>query len=116
VVQIFILAPHFVSVPPWIALVWVAVAFWRWQIFQGAWNYPNKIKKTFVVFVCCVGLFLSFGVSFSFQSMISLLLVGFILKLLEMKARKDFVLLIFVAFFILAGQFIEFTNFFAAFY
>ncbi len=116
VVQIFILAPHFVSVPAWIALVWVIVAYWRWQIFQGAWNYPNKIQKTLVVFACCTGLFTSFGVSFSFQSMISLLLVGFILKLLEMKARKDFILLIFVAFFILAAQFIEFTNFIAAFY
>ncbi|RYZ90750.1 MAG: DUF3488 domain-containing protein, partial [Moraxellaceae bacterium] len=56
-VQIFILAPHFVTAPLWIALIWVSVAFWRWRIFQGAWNYPSKVKKTVLVFVCCAGLF-----------------------------------------------------------
>ena len=106
-VQIFILAPHFVTAPWWIAVVWLMVAVWRWRIFQGAWNYPSKFKKTALVAACCVGLFLSLGGSFRFESMVSLLLVGFTLKLLELKNQKDFVLLIFIALFILAAQFIE---------
>lgn len=115
-VQIFILAPHFVSVPWWIGLVWVAVAVWRWRIFQGAWNYPGKLQKTVLVLACCAGLFFSLGSGFKFESMVSLLVVGFTLKLLELKNQKDFVLLIFIAFFILAAQFIEFNHFLAAFY
>ncbi|RYY01475.1 MAG: DUF3488 domain-containing protein [Gammaproteobacteria bacterium] len=115
-IQVFILAPHFVSVPAWIAMLWVYVAFWRWRIFQGAWNYPNKLRKTLLVVACCLGLFLSLGKSFGFESMVSLLLVGFTLKLLELKTKTDFVLLIFIAFFILAAQFIEFNHFLAAFY
>lgn len=116
VIQVFILAPHFVTAPAWIALVWIAVAFWRWRIFKGAWNYPSKIKKTILVFVCCAGLVLTLGARFGFESMVSLLLIGFVLKLLELKNRKDFVLLVFIAFFILAAQFIEFNHFLAAFY
>ncbi len=116
VVQIFILAPHFVTAPVWIAIVWLAVAFWRWRIFQGAWNYPSKLRKTLLVLLCCVGLVLSLGASFRFESMISLLIIGFTLKLLELKNKKDFVLLIFIAFFILAAQFIEFNHFLAALY
>jgi transglutaminase-like putative cysteine protease len=115
-IQVFILVPHFVTAPIWIAVVWVMVAVWRWRIFQGAWNYPSKTKKTLLVAVCCGGLFLSLGASFRFESMVSLLLIGFILKLLELKNRKDFVLLIFIALFILAAQFIEFNHFLAAFY
>ncbi|RYD71009.1 MAG: DUF3488 domain-containing protein, partial [Sphingobacteriales bacterium] len=115
-IQVFILAPHFVTVPVWIAAVWLIVAVWRWQIFQGVWNYPNKLIKTCFVFVCFTGLILSLGVSFNLESMESLLVVGFILKLLEMKTRKDFVLLIFIALFILATQFIEFNHFPAAAY
>ncbi|RYD68943.1 MAG: DUF3488 domain-containing protein, partial [Sphingobacteriales bacterium] len=68
------------------------------------------------MFVCCAGLFLSMGASFRFESMVSLLLIGFSLKLLELKNKKDFVLLIFIAFFILAAQFIEFNHFLAAVY
>lgn len=115
-VQVFILAPHFVSVPFWIGLVWVAVAVWRWRIFQGAWNYPGKLQKTVLVLACCAGLFFSLGSGFKFESMVSLLVVGFTLKLLELKNQKDFVLLVFIAFFILAAQFIEFNHFLAAFY
>lgn len=116
VIQVFILAPHFVTVPAWIAAVWILVAFWRWKIFQGAWNYPTKTRKTLLVFACCAGLFFSLGANFGFESMVSLLLVGFILKLLELKNRTDFVLLIFIALFILAAQFIAFNDFVAAFY
>ncbi len=115
-VQILVLAPHFISAPWWIAIVWLMVAVWRWNIFQGAWAYPNRWHKTFAVIICCAGLFASFGVSFRFESMVSLLLIGFTLKLLEMKTRTDFVLLIFIGFFILAAQFIQFNHFLAVLY
>lgn len=116
VVQVFVLAPHLLHAPLWVAVVWVGVVFWRWRIFQGAGNYPKKLHKTLMVFICSTGLVVSLGLSFNFMSMVSLLLVGFILKLLEVKNRKDFILLVYVAFFILATQFIEFNHFVAAFY
>ena len=115
-IQIFVLVPHFVTVPVWIAIAWISVAFWRWKIFQGAWNYPGKLQKTVLVLGCCLGLYLSLGASFRFESMISLLIVGFTLKLLELKNRTDFVLLILIALFILATQFIEFNHLLAAVY
>lgn len=115
-IQIFVLVPHFSAVAGWIPLVWGAVIFWRWKIFQGAWNYPNKLQKTLVVALCGAGLWLSLGANFSLTAMLSLLLVGSILKLLEIKTRKDFVLLIFLSLFILAAQFIFFNHFLAAFY
>ena len=116
VVQVFILAPHFLAVPVWIVAVWLVVVFWRWKIFQGAWNYPKKLHKTLLVLLCTAGLILSLGLNFSLMAMVSLLLVGFSLKLLEMKNQKDFVLLIYIALFILATQFIFFNHVLAALY
>lgn len=115
-IQVFILAPHFATVPVWIAVMWIAVAFWRWKIFQGAWNYPGKLHKTLLVLFSCIGLYVSMGAGFRYESMVSLLIVGFTLKLLELKNRTDFVLLIFIAFFLIATQFIEFNHLLAAFY
>lgn len=114
--QIFIIAPHLLTVPAWLVAVWVVVALWRWQIFKGAWNYPNKIKKTLFAAVCCAGLVASLGAHLGYESMISLLLTGFILKLLEVKTRRDFVLLVFIALFILSTQFIEYNYMPSAFY
>ena len=116
VAQIFILAPHFAYAPAWIAVVWLFVAFWRWQIFQGAWNYPSKINKTLFVAVCCIGLVTTIGANVGFKVMVSLLLIGFMLKLLELKSRRDFTLLIFLGFFIVATQFIEFNHLLSAIY
>ena len=115
-IQIFILVPHFISIPVWIAIVWISVAFWRWKIFQGAWNYPGKLQKTLLVLGCCLGLYLSLGKGFRFELMVSLLIVGFTLKLLELKNCTDFVLLIFISLFILATQFIQFNHFLVALY
>jgi protein-glutamine gamma-glutamyltransferase len=116
VLQIFIIAPHLLTVPVWLVAVWALVAVWRWQIYKGAWNYPDKIKKTLSAAVCCLGLVVSIGAHLGYESMISLLLTGFILKLLEVKTRRDFVLLVFIALFILSTQFIEYNNMLSALY
>jgi len=116
VLQIFIIAPHLATVPVWLVAVWLVVAVWRWQIFKGAWNYPDKIKKTLCALICCAGLVASLGAQLVYETMISLLLTGFILKLLEVKNRRDFVLLVFIALFILSTQFIEYNNMPSALY
>ncbi|HWV14402.1 MAG TPA: DUF3488 and transglutaminase-like domain-containing protein [Cellvibrio sp.] len=115
-VQSLVLAPHYFSVPGWIGLLWLGVCFWRWKIFRGAWNYPGKLAKTLIVLLATAGLVLSLGKGFSLIAMVSLLLVGSILKLLEIKTRKDFVLLLFISLLVLATQFIFFDDFLAAVY
>lgn len=115
-VQSLVLAPHYFSVPGWIGLLWLGVCFWRWQIFQGAWNYPGKLAKTLIVLLAAAGLVLSLGRGFSLIAMVSLLLTGSILKLLEIKTRQDFVLLLFISLLVLAIQFVFFNDFLAAVY
>lgn len=110
ITQFFIAAPLFFVIPLWISAIFAGVALWRWRILQGAWNYPGKTQKVLVVLLVVAGLIFSFGLRYSLEIMLSLLVLGFVLKLLEIKNQKDFKLLIFIAIFLLATQFILFNS------
>ena len=114
--QAVILAPHVVHVPLWIWGVWLFVVFWRWQIFRGAWGFPGWAVKLVLVASSSAGLYLVYRGSFGVQTMVGLLIVGFILKLIEMRKRGDLLLLCHLGYFVIATQFLFFSNVFAALY
>jgi transglutaminase-like putative cysteine protease len=114
--QVAILLPHLGHAPVWIWSVWLVVVIWRAQIFRGAWNFPGRWVKAFIIGMCCVGLAFTLRGKFDMQGMVSLLLIGFILKLLEMKKRRDFLALCYLGYFVIITQFLFFSNLFAAFY
>lgn len=114
--QAAILAPHVSHAPLWLWAIWLPVIVWRIQIFRGAWNFPGRLIKVLLVGACCAGLLLTLRGKFGMQGMVSLLLVGFILKLLEMKKRRDFLAVCYLGYFVIATQFLFFSNLFAAIY
>lgn len=114
--QAAILMPHVSHAPFWLWLVWLPVVAWRWQIFRGAWSFPSRLVKVVILAICCAGLLLTLRGKFGMQAMVSLLLVGFILKLLEMKKRRDFLTVCYLGYFVIATQFLFFSNLFAALY
>ena len=114
--QAVILAPHVVHVPLWIWGVWLFVVFWRWQIFRGAWGFPGWAVKLVLVASSSAGLYLVYRGSFGVQTMVGLLIVGFILKLIEMRKRGDLLLLCHLGYFVIATQFLFFSSVFAALY
>jgi hypothetical protein len=116
VAQGVILAPHGFHMPFWLWGVWLLAAVWRWQIFRGAWSFPRWPVKALLVVVCTGGLLLVYGGSFGMETMVSLLIVGFVLKLLEVKNRRDLLLLCHLAYFVTATQFLFYSNMLAALY
>lgn len=114
--QAVILAPHVVHTPLWIGGIWLFVVFWRWQIFRGAWGFPGWAVKLVLVASSSAGLYLEYRGSFGVQTMVGLLIVGFILKLIEMRKRSDLLLLCHLGYFVVATQFLFFSNVFAALY
>src|SRR5690606_16848155 len=96
--------------------VWLPVIIWRIQIFRGAWSFPGKLIKGVLVGICCAGLVVTLRGKFGMQGMVSLLLVGFMLKLLEMKKRRDFLAVCYLGYFVIATQFLFFSNLLAAIY
>lgn len=115
IAQAAILAPHVEHAPLWLWAVWAIVVLWRVQVFRGAWPFPGRLLKLTLIVVCCGGLLLTLR-RFNMQAMVVLLLIGFILKLLEMKRRRDFLALCYLGYFVIATQFLFFSNVIAALY
>lgn len=116
VAQGIILVPHISHAPPWIWAIWLVVIFWRLQIFRGAWGFPGQRVKFLLVSSCCAGLYLAYRGSFGMETMVGLLIVGFVLKLVEMKKRSDLIVVCHLGYFVTATQFLFFSNLLAALY
>lgn len=114
--QAVILAPHTTHTPAWIWVIWFLVVGWRWQIFRGAWGYPGRWIKFLLVASCCLGIYWVYRGNFGVQTMVGLLVIGFILKLVEMRKRNDLLLLCHLGYFVVATQFLFFSNVLAAAY
>lgn len=116
ITQTAILAPHLIHAPVWLWVLWLLVTLWRVQIFRGAWRFPSRTIKVVLIAVACFALLVTLRGRFDMQGMVVLLLVGFILKLLEMKKRRDFIALCYLGFFVISTQFLFFSDLLAATY
>ncbi|WP_049721971.1 transglutaminase TgpA family protein [Gilvimarinus polysaccharolyticus] len=104
IAQLIVLLPLIFEVPVWLMALAVVVGGWRWGIAVRDWSFPNKSVRFLLVVVVCVGLLLSFKGSFGMQAMLSLLVAGFVLKLIELKRPSDFYLLGYLAYFVTGTQ------------
>jgi hypothetical protein len=92
--------------PLWIPAVAVFSTTWRLLIFSGRLSYPTWWQKLLLVAACGPALFLQYGFTTSIEAFISLLLLGFALKLLEVCFKRDAILLLYLSFFVLMTFFI----------
>jgi len=95
------LAPY---LPPWLLGLGVLVSLWRWQIHRGAWSYPVAWAKHFLTLLLPLGLYWTYGPSVAMETMLSLLVAGFVLKLLELRQHQDLTLLSYLAYFVASTQ------------
>jgi len=99
VAQVLVIVPHLGHLPPWIIGLWLACAAWRIQIFRMRAGYPNGWVKAGLLLGTAGGVFLSRGSLVGLDAGVVLLIAAFILKLLEMRSRRDALVLIFLGFF-----------------
>jgi len=104
--QAIILVPHSEHAPLWLWAGWLAVVSWRWQIFRGAWNFPSLPLRLALIALFAGGLIVSYGLRLDMSAMVGLLLVGFILKLLELRRHRDLLIAIYLGYFVAATQFL----------
>ncbi len=88
-------------VPWWITLVAAICLFWRAAIFIGLCSFPTLWHKLLIVAVCAVGLFFQFRYRVALDMFVSMLLLGFSLKLLEVYHNNSAQYLLYLAFFVL---------------
>jgi transglutaminase-like putative cysteine protease len=104
--QVVVVVPFALQLSPWIIAVGLFCGYWRAGVYQGRWSYPHRWVKAMLVLASVVGVVVSGAGAFSLEAAASLLILAFALKLIEMKSRRDAYLVIFLAYFVIATEFL----------
>ncbi len=104
--QVVVVLPFALQLSPWIIAVGLFCGYWRAGVYQGRWSYPHRWVKALLVVASVVGVAVSGAGAFSLETAASLLILAFALKLIEMKSRRDAYLVIFLAYFVIATEFL----------
>ncbi len=97
---------HLQRLPFWLILLTLVVFIWRVQIFRSQWRFPNRIIRVCLVFFSLVAVMGYYREWYALEPMVTLLVIAFLLKLLEVERKRDAVLLVFVGFFVTASAFL----------
>ena len=94
-----VIALHLDHLPAWITALVVACIAWRILEYRGVVPFPSWPLKVLFVGATVAGLTLTYPSLRGLEPMVSMLLAGFGLKLLEMRHKRDAVVLVYLAFF-----------------
>lgn len=100
------IAPLLFYLPLWLTVVWFLALVWRIQIFRSALAFPSMPIKLIMAILSVVGIYIHYSGRIGAEPMIAFLVCSFIMKLIEMRTRKDALILLFIAFIAIATQFL----------
>ena len=90
---------HQDHLPAWISALALACIAWRVLEYRGAVPFPPRLLKVVLVAGCVAGLAATYPTLLGLEPMVSMLLAGYGLKLLEMHHKRDAVVLVYLAYF-----------------
>lgn len=102
--QTFLLLPHFFDYFFVLFPAWLFCVIWRIGIYQAKASYPNAIFKFFMVVMALVAIRWYQPRWLMLETAILMLLLAFLFKLIEMREKRDVLVLIYLAYFVLAAQ------------
>ena len=114
--QVLVIIPHVLHVPLWLLGLWLVCAVWRVQVLRMRLSFPNSWVKAGLMLGCGFAVYLSRGSLVGLDAAVALLITAFILKLLEMRTRRDALVLIFLGFFTLVTSYLFADGLLAALY
>lgn len=106
VAQVLVILPHLAHLPVWISGLWLVCATWRIQVFRQRTSYPGGLTKAFMLVAAAVGVYASRGSLMGLDAGVALLVSTFLLKLVELKTRRDALVLVFLGFFVVVTSYL----------
>lgn len=100
------LAPHVLHLPPWVMLFAAAAVCWRALAILRNWPLPSRTVRFGLCLLAFAGVYFGFGRISGQQAGIALLVLMLMLKLTELRSRRDRVFTLFLAYFLLITQFL----------
>lgn len=90
-----VVAPHLLHLPLWIGVLIVACVTWRILIFIGRLGFPNKFFKVIIVFLALPLTIAEYrGSGAGLDAAVCMLILGTVFKLLEMRQRRDMLIVV----------------------
>ncbi|MDN6859952.1 DUF3488 and transglutaminase-like domain-containing protein [Pseudomonas sp. CAN2814] len=99
VAQAVVIIPHLEHLPIWIVALWLGCAAWRIQVFRMRADYPSGFAKLGLVALAGLGVWFSRGSLIGLDAGVVLLIAAFVVKLVELRTRRDAWVLILLGFF-----------------
>jgi transglutaminase-like putative cysteine protease len=100
-----VLSPHAGHLPAWITGLCVALLLWRgWITFRGN-RMPSRWLLLPLAALSVFGIYRTFHTVFGREAGVALVVVLLALKLLEMRARRDLFVVVFLSFFVMLTNF-----------
>ncbi|MDE2088925.1 MAG: DUF3488 domain-containing transglutaminase family protein [Gammaproteobacteria bacterium] len=101
-----VIAPHALRLPAWIPLLCALLGAWRTLAHRRRWRAPRKSVLLLFTLACAVGVYLDFGTLFGRDAGVALLTIMLGLKLLETQRRRDIMVVVFLAYFLVITNFL----------
>jgi transglutaminase-like putative cysteine protease len=94
-----VVLPQSLRIPAWISIIALGCVIWRVLIFTGKLNYPSRLMRVGVVlFTVAVSISQMRNIGVGLDSAASLLVLGFVFKLIEMRQKRDIYVVIALCF------------------
>lgn len=100
-VQWVLVLPFLRYLPFWLGLVLVLVMFWRWRVMHGELRTAPLWLTLTAIAVGVAGLFFSGLTRYTLDSAVSLCVLGYLLKSLEVLRRRDGVFQVYLGYFLI---------------
>lgn len=114
--QAVCILPLLSKLPLWICAIWLLAIYWRVQIHRAKLGFPSFWLKLVLGLVSAAGIYLTYHGVTGIDAMIGFLVCSFILKVIEMRSRKDVIIVLFIGFIAVAAQFLYMQNIAAGLY
>ena len=99
-----VVIPHLEYLPWWLLAVLLVCMAWRFRVYQGRWSMPPAAVRWLLVLGSVVLLMLDFRRLIGLEPTTSALALACALKTIELKSRRDYLVVVFAAYFLAASQ------------
>jgi len=102
----FVIAPHIARLPVWISLVCLGAGVARWWVARHGWRAPPWWVMAILAAGVSAGAFREYGRLIGREVGVTLLIVMLCLKVLEMRLKRDALVVVFLGFFLAMTNFL----------
>ena len=105
-VMALVVAPHLARLPLWESALLVVLMVWRSYAALRQWRMPPRWFKVGLTLLAFAGVQMSFGRTHGQIAGVALFVAMLVLKLMEMRERRDVMIVVFLMYFILLTHFL----------